>query len=48
MRLEFSVIGALEFLCYLAIVGFFWREAASLLCARNPDSAIGKAMAFIY
>jgi hypothetical protein len=39
-----SVIGAVQFAFYLAIVGFFWRLVTSKLI----DTPFGKAMAFIY
>lgn len=46
MRLEFSVIGFVEFACYAIIFGFFWRIAAAHLA--NNDNSVGKAMAFIF
>jgi hypothetical protein len=39
-----SVIGAVQFTLYLAIIGFFWR----LITSKLVDTPFGKAMAFIY
>lgn len=44
MRIDFSVIGFVEFLAYLAIAGFFLR----FIAARYHDRAIGKAVGFLY
>lgn len=44
MRIDFGVIGFLEFLAYLIIAGFLLRS----LAAWQHDSPIGKALAYIY
>jgi hypothetical protein len=44
MRIDFSVLGFLEFACYAIIFGFLWRMAAAHL----SDRPLGKAMATIY
>lgn len=44
MEFHASVIGAVQFTFYLAIVGFFWR----LLSSKLIDTPFGKAMTFIY
>lgn len=48
MRLEFSFIGAIEWTCYAIIMGFFLRTLAAVLVARNSNSSIGQALAFIF
>lgn len=48
MRLEFSFLGFIEFMAYIAIYGMLWRSLAAYLVLKNPSSSIGKAMAFIY
>lgn len=44
MEFHASVIGAIQFAFYLAIIGFLWRLTTSKLV----DTPFGKAMAFIY
>lgn len=40
--------GLAAFTFYLAIVGLIWRTLAFKLSQRNPDSAVAKALHFIY
>ncbi len=40
--------GATAFLAYLIIIGLIWRTIAFSLSNRNPNSAVAKAMHFIY
>jgi hypothetical protein len=40
--------GFAAFAMYAIIFGLLWRSLAFKLSARNPDSAIDRAMHFIY
>ena len=44
MNIAVSWAGALEWLCYMVIIGFLWRAGAAALA----DTPIGKAMSVIY
>lgn len=44
MRIDFSVVGFVEFAAYAVIFGFFWRTIA----AKCHNRAVGQAMAFVY
>lgn len=44
MRIDFGLVGFLEFAAYAVIFGFFWRLAA----AKFHDRPIGQAMAYIF
>lgn len=46
--LTIGLPGFLAAACYIIIFGFGWRLLAGHLAARNPESAVAKAMAFIY
>lgn len=48
MRLDFSVIGFVEFTCYMIIFGFMWRALATRILANNPNNPVAKAMGFIF
>jgi hypothetical protein len=47
MRLEFSFIGFVETACYIVIFMFLARSGAAALCARNPNSNLGQATAWV-
>jgi len=40
--------GIAAFVAYLVIVGLIWRSIAFGISRRNPESAIARAMHFIY
>lgn len=44
MRIDFGVVGFMEFLAYLLIAGFLLRSLASW----QHDTSFGRALAFIY
>lgn len=44
MRIDFSVIGFLEFLCYYILANFFLRWAA----AHFHDRSFGKALGYLF
>jgi hypothetical protein len=44
MRIDFSVIGFLEFLCYYVLAAFFLRYLAT----RFHDRPVGKALGYLF
>ncbi len=46
--LTIGVPGLVATLCYMIIIGLVWHLGAYTLAARNPDSAVAKAMLFIF
>lgn len=40
--------GLTAWICYMIIVGLIWRSIAFGLSRKNPESAIARAMHFIY
>lgn len=47
-HLHGGAVETLQLACQLAIVLYLTRSAAAALLERNPDSALGHALAFIF